>query len=52
MDKIKEFFEKHQKEIIIGFGLIASYQVGYRRGFKYGVKFEDALIGFTKGVSK
>lgn len=48
MEKIKEFFEKHQKEIIIGFGLIASYQIGYKRGFKLGIKFEDTLIGFTK----
>lgn len=49
MDKIKEFVDGHTKEIISGLVIIASYQIGFKRGFKKGIKFEDALISIANG---
>lgn len=47
MEKIKNFISDHQKEILIGVGFVISYQFGFKRGFRTGIKFEDALIRLT-----
>ena len=52
MDKVKEFVAKHEKEILISLGFIAAYQFGYKRGFRCGIKFEDALLGLTRRIKK
>ena len=50
MERFKKFIEDHSKEILLGVGAIISYQIGYKRGFRAGIKFEDALISIaTKG---
>lgn len=43
MDKIKEFISSHQNEILIGLGCLMSYQFGFKRGFRNGMRFENAL---------
>lgn len=47
MEKAKEFVEQHSKEIVLAFGLLAFYQLGFKRGFRKGIKFEDALISMS-----
>ena len=50
MDKIKEWVDSHSKEILLGIFCVMSYQIGFKRGFKTGIKFEDALLRLsTKG---
>ena len=43
MEKAKDWIEDHSKEIFITIGIIAAYQIGFKRGFKKGMKFELAL---------
>ena len=43
MEKIKEFISTHQNELLVGFGFFISYQFGFKRGFRNGMKFESVL---------
>lgn len=53
MEKIKKFVSDHQNELLISVGFMISYQLGFKRGFRNGVKFENALMGIlTKGTRK
>lgn len=50
MEKTKDWIVNHNKEIFIAIGIIAAYQIGFKRGFKKGMKFELALVNLaTKG---
>ena len=44
MEKAKKFIDDHSKEILMSLGIVAAYQLGFKRGFKSGIKFEDALL--------
>ena len=52
MEKTKEFLEKHTKEILISLGFIAIYQFGYKRGFRTGMRFENALVNLSTNGGK
>ena len=49
MEKAKDWITNHSKEIFVAIGVIASYQLGFKRGFRKGMKFENALVSLTRG---
>lgn len=50
MEKIKDFTSKYHKEILLGVSMVMFYQIGFKRGFKKGIKFEDSLVRISLGL--
>ena len=49
MEKAKDWIINHSKEIFVTIGVIASYQIGFKRGFRQGMKFESTLVSLARG---